>query len=100
MFDTDGNFRFRFGSPGSADGHFQSPSGVAVTRDGEIVVADTMNNRIQVSVLVRRQRLDFRLRLIRYIIYWKESGSQKKTNKKNKLVTKWISCGIRRLKSN
>ena len=82
MFDTDGNFRFRFGSPGSADGHFQSPSGVAVTRDGEIVVADTMNNRIQVSVLVRRQRLDFRLRLIRYIIYWKESGSQKKKNKK------------------
>lgn len=45
----DGNFRFRFGSPGSGDGHFQSPSGVAVTREGNIVVADTMNNRIQVS---------------------------------------------------
>ena len=47
----DGNFRFRFGSPGSRDGHFQSPSGVAVTREGDIVVADTMNNRIQVGIL-------------------------------------------------
>lgn len=47
----DGNFRFRFGSPGSRDGHFQFPSGVAVTREGNIVVADTMNNRIQVRLL-------------------------------------------------
>lgn len=45
----DGNFRFRFGSPGSRDGHFQFPSGVAVTSEGNIVVADTMNNRIQVN---------------------------------------------------
>ena len=46
----EGNFCFRFGSPGSRDGHFQSPSGVAVTREGNIVVADTMNNRIQVCI--------------------------------------------------
>ena len=45
----DGNFCFRFGSPGSRDGHFQFPSGVAVTSEGNIVVADTMNNRIQVN---------------------------------------------------
>ena len=52
MFDNEGNFSFRFGSPGSRDGHFQSPSGVAVTGEGNIVVADTMNNRIQVVFLV------------------------------------------------
>lgn len=50
----DGNFRFRFGSPGSRDGHFQFPSGVALTREGNIVVADSMNNRIQVSLLPRK----------------------------------------------
>ena len=45
----DGEFRFRFGSPGTRDGHFQFPSGVAVTKEGNIVVSDTMNDRIQVS---------------------------------------------------
>lgn len=50
----DGNFRFRFGLPGSRDGHFQFPSGVAVTRAGNIVVADSLNNRIQVSLPPRK----------------------------------------------
>lgn len=50
----EGNFCFRFGSPGSRDGHFQSPSGVAVTREGNIVVADTMNNRIQVCITIKQ----------------------------------------------
>ena len=50
----DGNFRFRFGSPGSRDGHFQFPSGVAVTSEGNIVVADSMNNRIQVGLALTR----------------------------------------------
>jgi len=54
VFDVDGNFRFRFGSPGSRDGLFQFPSGVAVTSEGNIVVADSMNNRIQVSLLPRK----------------------------------------------
>ena len=54
VFDMDGNFRFRFGSPGSRDGHFQFPSGVAVTSEGNIVVADSMNNRIQVTLVLTR----------------------------------------------
>lgn len=54
VFDMDGNFRFRFGSPGSRDGHFQFPSGVAVTSEGNIVVADSMNNRIQVGLVLTR----------------------------------------------
>lgn len=53
VFDMDGNFRFRFGSPGSRDGHFQFPSGVAVTSEGNIVVADSMNNRIQVGLVLK-----------------------------------------------
>ena len=87
MFDTDGNFRFRFGSPGSADGHFQSPSGVAVTRDGEIVVADTMNNRIQASALVRRERLDFGFRLIQ--ITFAESSQSRKKEVSYRVVELW-----------
>lgn len=49
----DGNFQFLFGAPGSREGHFQFPSGVAVTSEGDIVVADTMNNRIQVNCIAR-----------------------------------------------
>ena len=38
----------RFGSLGTHDGQFQFPSGVAVSPRGDIAVADTMNNRVQV----------------------------------------------------
>jgi DNA-binding beta-propeller fold protein YncE len=39
---------FSFGSPGAANGQFNFPQGVAVDASGNIVVADTNNNRIQV----------------------------------------------------
>jgi len=44
-------YRHRFGEFGSADGQFTEPSGVAVNRNGDILVADTNNHRIQVSCL-------------------------------------------------
>jgi len=37
-----------FGSRGSGDGQFLSPTGVAVAASGDIVVADSDNDRIQV----------------------------------------------------
>ncbi|MEM7480577.1 MAG: 6-bladed beta-propeller [Acidobacteriota bacterium] len=36
-----------FGRRGSADGEFEMPTGVAVTADGEILVVDTGNHRVQ-----------------------------------------------------
>ena len=36
-----------FGSEGSGQGEFNGPRGVAVDDDGNVLVADTMNNRIQ-----------------------------------------------------
>jgi len=41
-------FLFKFGSPGSGDGHFENPSGVAVDSSNRIIVTDTGNARIQV----------------------------------------------------
>jgi DNA-binding beta-propeller fold protein YncE len=40
-------FLFEWGQPGSGDGQFNSPSGIAVDSVGNVYVADTANNRIQ-----------------------------------------------------
>jgi hypothetical protein len=40
-----------FGSLGSENSQFNFPHGVAVTKRGEIIVADTGNGRIQVYTL-------------------------------------------------
>ena len=44
----DGAFRFCFGSNGEGNGQFNAPTGVAVDRNGNILVADWGNSRIQV----------------------------------------------------
>lgn len=36
-----------FGSPGSGNGQFNEPRGVALTANGDVYVADTKNNRVQ-----------------------------------------------------
>jgi len=38
----------KLGSPGSGDGQFNHPWGVAIDREGHIIVADTHNHRVQV----------------------------------------------------
>ena len=48
VFDLEGNFLSKFGTGGSGDGQFQIPSGVDVDASGNIYVADTGNDRIQV----------------------------------------------------
>ena len=46
-FDSEGNFERTWGSAGSGDGQFSYPDGIAVSRQGEVYVADRVNGRIQ-----------------------------------------------------
>ena len=39
---------FTFGSMGAANGQFNEPSDVVINEDGEILVANTENDRIQI----------------------------------------------------
>ena len=45
---TAASFSFAFGSQGSGNGQFLNPFGIAVGSGGNIYVADTFNNRVQV----------------------------------------------------
>jgi DNA-binding beta-propeller fold protein YncE len=45
---ADYQFAYSFGSWGTGDGQFDMPTGVAVTADGLVYVADTNNDRVQV----------------------------------------------------
>ena len=47
-FDEKGNFIRKFGTGGERDGQFKFPGGIAVDGSGNILVADTGNQRIQV----------------------------------------------------
>lgn len=48
VFDSNGNFLFKFGIPGYDPGGFTHPSGVTVNSNGDIIVADLHNYRVQV----------------------------------------------------
>jgi tripartite motif-containing protein 71 len=50
VFNATGTFSSTFGSVGSGPGQFVEPSAVAVdpTHAGNVVVADTNNNRIEI----------------------------------------------------
>ncbi len=47
-FDEKGTFKGTIGGPGTGNGQFDRPQGVAVKTTGDIYVADTYNHRIQV----------------------------------------------------
>jgi hypothetical protein len=47
VFTTEGEFVRQFGRPGSAPGEFNHLTGIDVTPEGTVLVADSNNNRIQ-----------------------------------------------------
>lgn len=50
VYNADGEFLFKFGSHGEGNGQFNAPTGVAVDANGNIIVADWGNSRIQVRL--------------------------------------------------
>jgi DNA-binding beta-propeller fold protein YncE len=48
VFDSAGNFLRRWGKTGSGDGELMRPAGLAVEKNGNIIVVDSGNNRLQV----------------------------------------------------
>lgn len=49
VFTTEGELVLKFGSNGEGNGQFNAPTGVAVDVNGNIIVADWGNSRIQVQ---------------------------------------------------
>src|SRR3954451_21619110 len=47
VFDRDGVFIQKFGAFGVGTGELNRPSGLAVDRQGNVLVADALNNRVQ-----------------------------------------------------
>lgn len=47
-FSCDGQLLFSWGAPGNGPGEFHVPHGIAVDREGNVLVADRENSRIQV----------------------------------------------------
>ena len=52
VFNSEGSFIRQIGSKGKGFGHFISPEGLATDKHGRIYVADTCNNRVQVTYLI------------------------------------------------
>jgi sugar lactone lactonase YvrE len=50
IYDADGNFLSQFGDAGTNPGQFDEPVGIAIDTQGNLYVADTWNQRIQVFV--------------------------------------------------
>ncbi|MDH3330086.1 MAG: NHL repeat-containing protein, partial [Desulfobulbaceae bacterium] len=48
IFDQGGKFMYEFGGFGTGPGWFQYPTGLTLTRDGLLAVADLFNHRVQV----------------------------------------------------
>ncbi|MDQ4066634.1 MAG: 6-bladed beta-propeller, partial [Thermoproteota archaeon] len=46
--DNSGNFLGKWGTSGSGDGQFSSPSGIAIDSSDNIFIVDRANNRVQV----------------------------------------------------
>lgn len=49
VFTPEGELVLKFGSNGEGNGQFNAPTGVAVDINGNIIVADWGNSRIQVQ---------------------------------------------------
>lgn len=52
-------YNWKFGSYGNAQGQFTEPNGVCINADGDIIIADTNNNRVQVFDRMGRFKFAF-----------------------------------------
>jgi DNA-binding beta-propeller fold protein YncE len=50
VFDKSGNFVAKWGSQGDAEGELQKPESIEVDSDGQVYVADTTNNNVQLFI--------------------------------------------------
>src|SRR4030067_2384430 len=48
VYTTDGQYKFSFGEEGEGDGQFNHPTFIAVTKNGELHISDTLNFRVQI----------------------------------------------------
>jgi tripartite motif-containing protein 71 len=48
VFDPNGKFQYKFGKTGSGDGELLRPAGIAVEKNGNVIVVDSGNCRLQV----------------------------------------------------
>lgn len=48
VFDTSGNYLRKFGTSGSGNGEFNSPVGITIDWNGNLLVVDMFNGRVQV----------------------------------------------------
>jgi DNA-binding beta-propeller fold protein YncE len=56
VFDSNGTFITKWGSPGTENGQFARPEGINVDPSGNVYVADTNNNRVQKFAPVNSQQ--------------------------------------------
>ena len=60
VFDSNTNFILKYGIPGTGDGQFNQPGGIAVDGNENIYVADTFNHRIQKFTRALKIKLTFK----------------------------------------
>jgi hypothetical protein len=58
VFDHEGDYLYSFGTNGEGNGQFNAPTGVAVDKHDNILVADWGNSRIQVSCVFLHSNSD------------------------------------------
>ncbi|MHC5159409.1 MAG: 6-bladed beta-propeller, partial [Planctomycetota bacterium] len=58
IFDAEGNILMAFGAEGTGPGDFWLPSGIFISDDDRIYVADSFNKRIQVFDYLKVQSDD------------------------------------------
>ena len=51
MFNTDGDFLYKFGNEGKGDGEFNKPRCLSVDKAGHLMVCEFPNHRVQVLEL-------------------------------------------------
>ncbi|XP_022807295.1 E3 ubiquitin-protein ligase TRIM71-like [Stylophora pistillata] len=65
VFDEEGQFLYKFGEKGNGDGQLAQPYGLCTDKDGNVLVCDMLNNRIQMFSLegkfIRKTSTDLKI---------------------------------------